>query len=453
MSTDTIAAKQKRGGILFALIFKVFLPIVILAAALSVVVIMFVTKPTVPRAPRAQQTWLVETMTAKSTNEAVTIEAMGTVIPAQSTNLKARVAGPIDWISPMLVPGSYFTEGDNLVRIEEQDYELALAQRKSDLRIAQANVISAKQQLIDAKRDLKVEEGSQAIAKQEYELIGSNITDAQRDLVLRKPQLESARAAVDAAEAAIESAKASQAAAEAQLEQAQLDLERTTVQSPFNAIIEEKHIDLGDTVSTSTSLVSLVGTQQFWIELSLPENQLRWIKVPTQSDEKGSAVKVYNNTAWGVNACREGYVLRRLPSVDEQGRMARLLIAIDDPLSLEANNSLPQLLIGSYIRAEILGHTAEQVIPLSRQVVHNGNQVWIMNNQNQLEIRDVEVLYRTSDSVFVSKGVREGEQVVTTNLSMPVEGMPLRTESRLSEQDAPTDDGIASQATTDRSAS
>jgi hypothetical protein len=107
--------------------------------------------------------------------------------------------------------------------------------------------------------------------------------------------------------------------------------------------------------------------------------------------------------------------------------MAQLLVSVNDPLGLADDTSpAPPILIGSYVHVEIEGKSVESVIPIARDYVRDGNRVWIMNDRHQMEIRLVEIVFRDKDVVYVSEGIRPGERIVTTDISSPIEGMPLR---------------------------
>jgi len=182
------------------------------------------------------------------------------------------------------------------------------------------------------------------------------------ELLLRRPQLEMAKAAVSAAEAA--------------LEKAQLDLERTVVLSPFNAMVQSKNVDLGSQVSTGTMLASLVGTDEYWVEVSVPVDELKWIDIPGYNAKSGSPVRVYYESAWGKDMFRTGTVERLMTDLEPQGRMARLLITVKDPLQLQSNpEKRHPLILGSYVRVEINGVEVPGIAKIPRAAIREGKQV------------------------------------------------------------------------------
>jgi multidrug efflux pump subunit AcrA (membrane-fusion protein) len=262
---------------------------------------------------------------------------------------------------------------------------------------------------------MKLEMGNQKIARQEYELLSQEVEGEERELVLRQPHLASAEAALQAAEASVT--------------RAQLDLTRCQITAPFNAVIEDKHVDLGARVSQNASLLTLAGTDVYWIDLKVPVADLRWIKIPRGNQQDGSRVRVYDRDAWGEQVWREGRVIRLLAGLETQGRMARLLIAVTDPLSLDQNRGQPVMLLGSYVRVEIEGIDLAGGIPLRRELLRDGDQVWVLQEDGSLDIRPVDILFRGRTQVYIQSGLESGEQVVVTDIAAPVAGMPLRLEA------------------------
>lgn len=381
-------------------IFKVALPIVILVGGGSLALGLIQTGPTAERKPPVRQAKLVEAMPVQFTRTHVTIEAMGTVRPDREVELRPRVGGQVIWLSEEYVPGGVLTKGQRLLKIDPKDYELVVQQKAADLAKAESN--------------LKIEQGQQSIAKREYELLGQMVTPEDRDLVLRGPQLASV-------EAELETVKST-------LAQAKLDLARTNVTVPFNAVIKSRDVNLGTQVTTSTTVSTLIGTDSYLIEVSVPVNQLKWLRIPRNGREKGAEVRIFNEAAWGADAFRIGYVVRLASQLESEGRMAQLLVAIDDPLALtDANASRPVLLIGTYVRVAIAGQEIGPVAVIERKLLHDGNSVWIMTPEEKLEIRRIEILFRGPETVLVDSGLRPGERIVTTTLSAAVEGMSLRT--------------------------
>ena len=90
--------------------------------------------------------------------------------------------------------------------------------------------------------------------------------------------------------------------------------------------------------STGTPLAKLVGTDTFWVNVSLPVDKLRWISIPVINSDQGSAVKITYETGWGKDVYRVGTVKRLQAELEPEGRMAKLIVEVDDPLSLKTRN-------------------------------------------------------------------------------------------------------------------
>ena len=399
-----VVAPKRRSrlkAVLSGAIFGVILPLAVIAAGVFGAKQLVETGPKATRKPPERLARLVVVEDVRFENAESVVRAMGTVLTARTAEIQPRVSGEIVSLSDQLIPGGLVDAGDELIRLDPADYEIAVRQREADVE--------------RFKSDLAVELGQQAVAKREFELLGTSVDLANRDLMLRKPQLA-------AANAALESATAS-------LERAELDLRRTTVMAPFDAMVKVRYVDLGTQVNTATKIAALLGTGEFWIEVAVPVDELRWIRIPRRAGEVGSKVRVYDEAAWGAGVHREGTVLRLVGDVEEKGRMARLLVSVPDPLARrKGNEGAPRLLLGSYVRVEIVGAEIPSAAVIERRFLRNGDQVWIMDPAGRLEVRDVVVAFRGDVLVYVTGGIRAGEKLVVSDLSSPVPGMPLRSQ-------------------------
>ena len=380
--------------------FKIAVAALILVGAAAAYRYQMKTSPRARRQPPPRQAKLVRVVPAEKGDCTTMVKAMGPVIPAQQVTLHPQVTGQIIDISDAIIPGGIIHAGERIMAIDRRDYEIAVEQRKADV----ANAL----------KNLKVEQGNQAVARQEYELLGEIVTEEDRELVLREPHLASAQSALESTQAA--------------LRRAQLDLARCNITAPFNAIVQAKHVDVGATVSSGSQLVTLIATDEAWVELKVPVDQLKWLAIPQSNGEVGSAVAIYNTLAWGPDRSRTGQVVRLYGELEPAGKLARLLTAVDDPFCLkDENHDQPQLLMGSMIQAEIQGALLTSVFPVKWSYLRDSNRaIWIMNDKDQLEIRPVEIAYRGPEEVFISTGLAADERLIITDLAAPVPGMPLR---------------------------
>ncbi len=413
MTKVTPEKKDGRGSLLMrvaVVLAKTVLPLVILVAGAGAVYGMMKTAPQAKKGGHARQAKLVTVVEALQESVPLEIEAWGTVMAAREVTLNPQVAGEIVEISPALEPGGRFKQGETLVRIEATDYELAREMRRAELTQMEAQRV--------------LEQANQDVAKREYEVLGESLKDNEKSLVLREPQLTSVSAEV--------------AAARAMLDDADLDLKRTRVNAPFDAQVVEKYVDLGTRLTTQMGIVRLVGTDTYWVELAVPQSDLRWIAFP-EGEQPGSRVVFRHKKVWGPDASREGHVIRLLPELTAEGSMVRVLVAVDDPLCLKPENQdKPRLLVGQYLSGVIEGRQLDNVFVVDRSLLRNGDWVWIMNADDKLEVRALDIAYRGSREVIARSGIVHGERLVSTDIATVAEGMELRLGESTSEESAVT---------------
>ena len=130
--------------------------------------------------------------------------------------------------------------------------------------------------LADAEYSYKLEQGHQDVARKEWSLLYGNkpIDEGESDLALRKPHLEKVQVEIKAARA--------------ELEQAEINLQRSTLTAPFNALVLSTSVELGSQVSSQEKLADLVGTDNYWVQVSLPIDRLKWIQIPNGDQQEGS---------------------------------------------------------------------------------------------------------------------------------------------------------------------
>ena len=382
--------------ILKKLLLHLVLPVLIIAGGLGLTVQLVQSRPAPERTPPSNPGLLVQTQAAERTAHRFDVEARGTVIAARQVQLQPQVVGRVVWKHPELELGGFVNEGEPLVRIESRDYEIIVEEAKTVVAQAQAQ--------------LAIEEGQQLIARREWALFADQAQRGEEDpgLALRGPQLQMA-------ESTLEAARARQRRAE-------LDLSRTTLRAPFSGIIQGANLEVGQLVNAQTSMATLVGTDAIWINTSVPLDRLGAINVP------GARATVRQDLGATVVE-REGRVVRLLGDLDPVARMARILVEVEDPFerSPEARTAgqIP-LLVGAFVEVIIEGKSDRELIALPRGALHDGTRVYVVSSESTLEIRAVDIAWRTRETVLVEAGLQPGDQIITSAISAPMEGMKLR---------------------------
>ena len=374
--------------------------LILLAGGVITIVIFFFFSLAERETATRKTAMLVEVTEVKSGTFRPAISATGTVKPEKDIVLSPRISGAVIYRSPAFSPGGFVRKGEVLVRIDPADYENELNMRLSALRQARA--------------DLAMEMGRQQVAQKDFELLNDSLQKEQKALVLREPQLNAEKARVDAA------------LADVQL--AELRLERTTIRAPFDAHILSRNVNEGSLVSPGDNMGRLVGVENYWVEVAVPPSSLRWLSFPEQSDDTASTAVIHDQTAWPEGAIRTGKLYRMIGNLEDNTRLARVLVTVPDPLALEADSTeTPSLMIGAFVETKIEGKELRDVFRLDRDYIRNDETVWVMED-GKLRIREVDIAFRDPDYAYITSGINENAKVVITNLSTVVDGAGLRLE-------------------------
>jgi RND family efflux transporter MFP subunit len=380
-------------------ILQILLAIIVIGGAVALASYYIKTPPKAKPRERMPIAPLVSERSISPQDIIYEFDAMGTVGSAREVQLSPQVSGEVIRMSPEMVPGGYFKQGDHLVSIDPTDYEITILQLKSDLEKAYS--------------DLVLEMGNQRIAIKEFEILGQKVSDTEKKLMLREPQLGIAKANVDNAKA--------------KLKKAEIDLARAEVTAPFNGVVLSRSVNIGSRVSSGSPLAQIAGTDQFWIKVSVPVRQLQWLNIPTTTSETGSSALIFLQNKNDPTKQRVGRIIRLAADLEAEGRMAVLYVAVDDPLSLIPENSeKPKLLLGSFVQVIFQGRKLNDVYVIDRNHLHEDDTLWLFSKENTLEIRKVEILARTKDKVYINSDLEPGTRLVTSQLSNAANGMPLQ---------------------------
>lgn len=384
---------------------KAVIPLVIIAIAGFGAYMMVATKPVAHKKAPVVPVPIVDVVNLKPVESRIWTEAMGTVTAAREINLGSQVSGKVVFVSPSFIPGGFFKAGQEILRIDPVDYELAVKQQQAVVTEAEYN--------------LKIELGHQKVAGREWKLLGETSGKSaagSADLALRKPHLQKARADLESAQA--------------KLREARIDLSRTRITAPFPAQVVSRSVDLGSIVSSQQTLANMVGTDEAWIMATVPVDRLHRISFPDKINGMKGADAVIDVNGDGEFPGRHGEVVRLLPSLEEKGRMARVIISVRDPFNLKNKKNISRLLLDSYVRVRIDSGLLKNIYVIPREAFRDNNSVWIMNSRDVLEIRPVESIWRDSKNIYVKSGLKPGERMILTDIPAPLEGMKLRVADR-----------------------
>ncbi|HMO19173.1 MAG TPA: efflux RND transporter periplasmic adaptor subunit [Oligoflexia bacterium] len=387
---------------------KVLIPLLIIVFGVIIFISLIVSKPDTSRSSIKDFSRLVEVYPVTKTTIQISIESTGIIRPRREITLQPRVTGEIKNVSDKLVPGGFFEKGELLLEIDPADFILQVKRAESELKSAKAN--------------LDIERANQEIADYEFRLLEESLPNPDMRRIRREPQGAILEASVKNAEVS--------------LEQARLNLDRTKIFAPFSGVITELSIDQGGQLISGNIFGRFVGSEEFWLETNVNEDQLKWLTFSNNySDgtkkennniktDDGSRVLIYNPVA-SQNTFIEANLSHYSLTIDDTSRTIKLFGLIKNPFELIDINK-HSLFINSYVRTVIEGKTLGEGFKIPRSLLKDKNTLWIFNSENSLEIRKIDPVYLSKDFVYLKDGILEGELIVVSQLNAPVPGMKLR---------------------------
>lgn len=349
------------------------------------------TKETPEQKPEEMPVPIVDVTQVEQQTVSLNLPSYGVVTPKYKTQLVTEVQGRMLSISPQFVAGGIVKKGDQLAQIEPSDYE--------------ADLMQAEATLAQATAALNEEIARGEVAKIEFKGYDKGLPP---ELGLRIPQLKKEQANVKYAQAA--------------LARAQRNLERTVIRAPFDGIIKARNVDLGQYVTLGTNLGELYDTSIAEIRLPISNDDLAYLE---SVDNPDTQVTLSASLAGKENTWL-GNIIRSEGVIDADNRMVYLVAEIKDPYLREhkTQGSLP-LKYGSFVNAVIKGRTVDGIVKLPRYVVRN-EHVALINEQNIVEMRHVNVVRSDLENVFIKDSLKTGERVAITHFSNMANGQLVK---------------------------
>lgn len=362
---------------------KVLLPLAVLAFAYLIAVVIRSTGPELPVVAPTEEIRVVRVVDATMETVELTVGSQGEVSAEHFIELVSEAKGKIVSVSKAFVTGGYFKTGDVLVQIDPTDYELARVRASA------------------------------------------RVAEAEEDLALEQSELElAAKGLFPMREARVASAEARVASAKAELAQAEADLSRTRVRAPFGGRVLFTQADLGQFVTQGQPLgrIYSVGTAE--VRLPLTDEQLGLLEDPFDPaiGEREIPVLLKADVS-GQSAEWQGVLHRIDGAVDPDNRVWYAVARVEDPYNILEPRDSPPLALGLFVEATIRGRSVENVFRLPRSALRNSSDVLIVDREDRLRQRSVDVLQTSFDSVLISGGVEVGERVCVSPIDVFVDGL------------------------------
>jgi RND family efflux transporter MFP subunit len=322
----------------------------------------------------------------------------------------------------LVQPGDTVRAGQVLVRLDSRDLQAQLAQAEAGVAAADQGVTAATSNRDAAEAGLSL---ASATHKRIAELRAKN-SATPNELDQAVSALRAAESHASAAQAGIRQAQAAADAARAGLRTATVGASYAVITAPFDGIVTEKRVEVGNMATPGTPLLTVEDDRSFRLEVRVDESRLRALDrtkpVDVVVDSIGQA---------GGPATQPGSISEVSRAVD--GAHA-FLVKIDLP-----NN--PALRSGMFGRARIAGSARQSLTVPASAVVRQGQlaSVFVVGKDNRARLRLVQVSIVSGGRADVAAGLDAGELVVVQPPAALVDGAPVRPASHAASNDARVD--------------
>ena len=371
---------------------KYLRPLIIIGISTAIAAVLYMLGQISPDAIQEKDPMDVNVQILTPIDYQIKIKSTGTTTPITQTVLTSEVGGEVIYRSKKFSEGSSVISGEILAKIDDTD--LQLQYKNALLQLASAEVQFA------------VQQAEAEIAQEAWDQVGEGVP---QELTTKKPQLKQAKAALEVAKAQVQSAEKK--------------LNKTEITAPYTGRIQNINIDLGSTIIPGQPVGSMYTSNEIEVTLSVKDSDLQFLDIPMDGrklnpDQKSIVVikSLYKGEMqeWAGNLERVDGV------IDPMTRMIKLIANFKNNFIEETKPILP---IGLFVEAEINGKHLEDIFMIPNSALTPNDELLFLNQDDALEIRKVSVLTKMKNHILVKEGMKAGERVVVSKLSIATNGM------------------------------
>jgi len=379
----------------------------VLAVGVVGFVLMLVLRPSPAEVEPPRQVPTVTTAEVRAAEGPIRVRGSGTVRPSAEVTVAPQVAGRVAWVSPSYVSGGRVRRGEPLFHIEPADFENAVEAAEAEVAERRVGVMEAEEEV--------------ALAREEWARLArreglDSDPDSASALVLREPQLRAAQAALQSAEA--------------RLDDATLALERTWVRAPFDGVVREESVDLGQFVGSGQTVGRLYATEAVEIVVPMSDRQAALIGGLWNARAGNEETRIPARIEAGFGGRRyswEAYVDRAETALDEETRTVDVVLRVPNAFAEDPEQpERPPLLLGTLTHADIEGRSFERYFVIPAAALRDEGVVWLVRSDTLLAMTPVELIQRVEDTAYVQGALEAGDPVVVSQLPYVTDGMAVR---------------------------
>jgi membrane fusion protein (multidrug efflux system) len=343
------------------------------------------------------------------------IRATGTLTAEEQADVAAETAGRV--VSTPIERGSRVSQGAELVRV-------LATETSAQLKEAEANAAQIEARLgltpdgafdVDAVPEVRTAKATYELAQSEFGRIKSLLD--QR--VVSQSEYDQRRTQMDATRQQYESAKngAAQQYQSLQGARARVALARkastdTVVRAPFAGVVEERLVSVGDYVTKGMKVAIVVRVNPLRVQLTVPEQFV-------------SAVSIGQPVSFDVDAYPGRHFEGRVKYVSPALQTDRRALPIEAVVPNPGGDLKPGLFATA--RIEQRERTPAILVPASAVQTSSGTSHVYVVTGDHVEDRIVTTGQTTGDLVEITKGLKAGERVATTNLAQLSDGTKVKS--------------------------
>lgn len=390
-------------------------------------------------------------------NQPVRIRGFGTARAKVRTDVAPLVGGRVIEVAENFRTGRYVGKRQVLLRIDPNDYQLALEAAQKQLALHEAQLATLAQDEANLKAVREIEAERLKLAESQLDkarrLLRSGAASedevdiAQDKLLAQKRQLQNVRDQISLIAPRRTELEAMVDTDQVQIRKARLELDRTVVKTREAARVISRRVEVDETVAPSAVCGEIYATELIEVPVSVPAEELRWLcpRVLGRStegmtdDPNAFDAEVRAVTINGEGTTWLGRINRIEAELDQATRTATVVVWVRNPAP---GSDRPQLELNTYCEVTLLGRSVEKAFYLPRAAVLPGQEVFLIDtpvddantprgadeaDAGRLVRRKIEVARFAAEQAMVlpAGGLRQGDRVVQEYLARPVLGQSM----------------------------
>jgi multidrug efflux pump subunit AcrA (membrane-fusion protein) len=407
------------------MVFKSIRSIGVLVAACLIAAFFVAIRSEPARQHREPAVPVVQVVAARPEARTMTVEAFGTVKPRETLKLTAEVAGRVVYVHPEFKEGRRVAHGNVILRIDQRRFRLDVAGARVRITQARADLDRLAREVENLKANIALAGANAALSQKELLRIRKLNKDAFASLtaldraeqqnIQARMTLQGYENALALTDAAIRNGEAALSMARIDLDRAQLALEHTEIRATFSGVVLERKVETGEFITVGQTFGSLFREGELDVEVRIPLEKMQWIEPLFEQNSVPRAVVATTGVDSGHRW--QASLVRVKGFIDEQTRTLPMVLEVDRSVDMG-------LRPGTFVHCTISGTRHDPIYVVSRHLLHPDNTLYILNG-DRLEIRQVTVLRRFREEVFVSEGLNPRDKIIVSPVGNPVRGMKL----------------------------